>query len=235
MAAVSGSCNSPGCAFLVFACQPRQWRKPLTRASEAYRQLLTLARQKETQELRLGPQDQLANNCPRCFGPRIKSTRPGEPDFIVCCDGNFQHRRHKAASTPILGHIPPKPELFMEPAAVKAMAAKVTPTGRARERAPEGPGGMMVCKSVSDAFVTELLKRLAESFVVLLQDPCTKQHTAADNVRNKTSWPSCDDSGLVGLACRHDHLLQFVNVEGTGERYMPNRRHHRTGLPTSLN
>ncbi|KAH9824273.1 hypothetical protein DFH28DRAFT_879361 [Melampsora americana] len=40
---------------------------------------------------------QLAENCPRCFGPPIRSIIDGEPDLVVCLDGNFQHRRHLAA------------------------------------------------------------------------------------------------------------------------------------------
>lgn len=40
-------------------------------------------------------------------------TEPEEPDYIVCMDGNFQHRRHVAASVPIPGYFPETPELFM--------------------------------------------------------------------------------------------------------------------------
>lgn len=122
-------------SFVLFCSKPRQWRRSLTAASEAYCQLVTLVREEEFRGLRLGPRELLANNCPRCFGPKIKSTEPDEPDVIVCCDGNFQHRWHKAASCPIVGHTPKRPELFIDPAAVSAMAAKIStmPSGRQRE------------------------------------------------------------------------------------------------------
>lgn len=52
------------------------------------------------------------------------------------------------------------------------------------------------------------------------QDTCTQQHTAANDIRGKTHRGGCDDTGLVGMACRHDHLLAFANVEKSGEKYV---------------
>jgi hypothetical protein len=48
-------------------------------------------------ELALSPREKLAENCPRCFGPSVRSLIAGEPDLVVCLDGNFQHRRHLVA------------------------------------------------------------------------------------------------------------------------------------------
>lgn len=73
----------------------------------------------------MDPASQLAANCPRCFGPFVSQgpeAHEDEPHVIVCMDGNFQHRRHKAASVPIIGHEVVKPELFIHPEAVSAMA-----------------------------------------------------------------------------------------------------------------
>ncbi|KAH9807273.1 hypothetical protein DFH28DRAFT_876624, partial [Melampsora americana] len=44
------------------------------------------------------------------------------------------------------------------------------------------------------------------------------QHTAADDVRDKSHWSGNDDTGLLGMACRHDHVLQFVNIKQSGEK-----------------
>lgn len=105
--------------------QPRRWRKHLTSAIEAYRKILTLIREKEFNILQMDCAAQLASNCPRCFGPPVSlgpSAHPYEPDIIVCMDGNFQHRRHQAASVPITGRPLLKPELFINPSCVEAMA-----------------------------------------------------------------------------------------------------------------
>ncbi|KAH9808530.1 hypothetical protein DFH28DRAFT_909222, partial [Melampsora americana] len=44
------------------------------------------------------------------------------------------------------------------------------------------------------------------------------QHTAADDVRDKNHWGGNYDTGVVGLACRHDHVLKFVNIVQSGEK-----------------
>lgn len=43
-------------------------------------------------------------------------------------------------------------------------------------------------------------------------------HTAADDRRGPTTWRGCDDTGLLGMACRHDHALAFVNIVQSGEK-----------------
>lgn len=53
-------------------------------------------------------------------------TKEGEPDIVLCEDGNFQHKRHTTASVPIPGYEAPVPELFVPPKAVQEMAEEVT-------------------------------------------------------------------------------------------------------------
>ncbi|KAH9810997.1 hypothetical protein DFH28DRAFT_1085190 [Melampsora americana] len=53
----------------------------------------------QKKSLKLTSLQQLAANCPCCFGPWVEGKREAKPDFIVCMDGNFQHCRHKAASS----------------------------------------------------------------------------------------------------------------------------------------
>ncbi|KAH9807647.1 hypothetical protein DFH28DRAFT_1089161 [Melampsora americana] len=49
-------------------------------------------------------------------------------------------------------------------------------------------------------------------------DPCTVSHTAADDARGNQTWRGCDETGLFGMACRHDHVLKFINIVQSGER-----------------
>lgn len=72
--------------------------------------------------------DQLASNCPRCFGPPSGITTVGEPDIVVCLDGNFSHKRMATASVPIPGHNPEAPELFLDPTRIQKMAAELGQT-----------------------------------------------------------------------------------------------------------
>ncbi|KAH9809801.1 hypothetical protein DFH28DRAFT_1186335, partial [Melampsora americana] len=55
-----------------------------------------------------------------------------------------------------------------------------------------------------------------------IKTSCSDSHTAANDVRNSTSWDKCDDTGLFASACRHDMPLYFVNIYQSGERlYYP--------------
>ncbi|KAH9822492.1 hypothetical protein DFH28DRAFT_1049759 [Melampsora americana] len=49
-------------------------------------------------------------------------------------------------------------------------------------------------------------------------DPCTDQHTAANDIRGKKDWKGNDDTGLAGMACRHDQILRFINIVQSGEK-----------------
>ncbi|KAH9824279.1 hypothetical protein DFH28DRAFT_880053 [Melampsora americana] len=51
-------------------------------------------------------------------------------------------------------------------------------------------------------------------------DPCTSQHTAAADRRDASSWRACEETGLIGMACRHDHMLKLVNVIRCGEKWV---------------
>ncbi|EGG12645.1 uncharacterized protein MELLADRAFT_86843 [Melampsora larici-populina 98AG31] len=51
-----------------------------------------------------------------------------------------------------------------------------------------------------------------------LKTACSESHTAADDVRNSSSWEQCDDTGVFGSTCRHDVPLRFVNIYKSGEK-----------------
>ncbi|EGF97248.1 uncharacterized protein MELLADRAFT_86337 [Melampsora larici-populina 98AG31] len=46
---------------------------------------------------------------------------------------------------------------------------------------------------------------------------CADQHTAANDKRGNRHWGGCDETGLMGMACRHDHPLRFANIKQSGE------------------
>ena len=52
------------------------------------------------------------------------------------------------------------------------------------------------------------------------QDLCTTQHTAAADSRGAHTWRGRDETGLFAMACRHDHCLNFINVEKSGGRWV---------------
>ncbi|KAH9818347.1 hypothetical protein DFH28DRAFT_925835 [Melampsora americana] len=55
-----------------------------------------------------------------------------------------------------------------------------------------------------------------------IKTSCSDSHTAANDVRNSTSWDRCDDTGLFAGACRHDVPLHFVNIYKSSEKlYYP--------------
>ncbi|KNE87958.1 hypothetical protein PSTG_18648, partial [Puccinia striiformis f. sp. tritici PST-78] len=41
---------------------------------------------------------------------------------------------------------------------------------------------------------------------------------AADDKRNESTWKGCDDTGLMGLCCRHDAAIYMGNIFKSGEQ-----------------
>ncbi|KAH9809127.1 hypothetical protein DFH28DRAFT_906642 [Melampsora americana] len=176
----------------------REWRKNFSPAVDAFREMLRLEGELKIKALKLTQRQQLAANCPRCFGPRVKGKRDAEPDFIVCLDGNFQHRRHKFASAE-WREDPKLPSLFLPQDAIDKWDNKMNPSNPTQKKKRKGTTG----QNDDD---DELL------------DPCSVSHTAADDARGKQTWSGCDETGLFGMACRHDHVLKFINIVQSGER-----------------
>jgi hypothetical protein len=77
--------------------------------------------------------ESLAEICPKCYGPPVQGKRDDEPDYIVCMDGNFQHRRHLAASDEN-PEAHKTPHLFINPRKVQQMAQSM--------ESPMGPNQM---------------------------------------------------------------------------------------------
>ncbi|KAH9808173.1 hypothetical protein DFH28DRAFT_936433 [Melampsora americana] len=174
--------------------QPRDLRRCFSEAVDVYREMIRLEEEMSTRALKLSPLEELADNCPSCFGPKIPGIRATEPDLIICLDANFQQRRHLSASAAWRGDTGVVPSLFIPPAEVKMWKDRI-------ESVPNRRAG-----------------RAAEKVI----DPCSAQHTAANDTRGRQTWRGCDETGLMGMACRHDHLLKFINLVQSGERgYYP--------------
>ena len=77
----------------------------------------------QSDALELTPLEDLATNCPRCFGPRLPCYKENgldisnlnEPEFVVAFAGNFQHGRHQPASHELEEINVSYPSTFMEP------------------------------------------------------------------------------------------------------------------------
>ncbi|KAI7961430.1 hypothetical protein MJO28_001919 [Puccinia striiformis f. sp. tritici] len=171
---------------LNFSFCTREWRRTLSLAVDAFREMLRREKLITDKLLDLGPLDWLADICPPCYGPQVPGKAAGEPDIIVCMDANFQQRRHEAASVEIPGSLK-TPSLFVSPEEVLDMAT-----------------------SMDSALQSHTQGNLI--------DRCSEQHTAADDVRTGKTWKECDDTGLFGMACRHDQMLQMINIERSGEK-----------------
>ncbi|KAH9809035.1 hypothetical protein DFH28DRAFT_1086991 [Melampsora americana] len=151
---------------------------------DAYRHMLQKEKDLALCALSLTPLDQLAMNCPRCFVPLQPNEDPDECDYQFCADGNFQHRRHLAASPEFEEQEIETPPLFLGAGKLNEWKERVDKKG-----VDKGP-----------------------------VDPCTASHTAASDRRGVSTWKGCDETGLIGLVCRHDHVLKFVNVVQSGEK-----------------
>jgi hypothetical protein len=81
--------------------QTQEWRHTFSAVVDAYREMIRREQVVSEELLMMGSMDKLADICPNCYGPSVSGKLPHEPNYIVCMDGNFQHRRHLAASNEI--------------------------------------------------------------------------------------------------------------------------------------
>ncbi|KAA1065754.1 hypothetical protein PGT21_009265 [Puccinia graminis f. sp. tritici] len=125
-----------------YAFTPRQWRRTLSSAVDAFREMLRREELLSESLLSMNPIDKMADICPPCYGPQVPGTRADEPNYIVCMDGNFQHRRHEAASVEVPGMLK-TPSLFIKPDEVAQMELSMNPAlhnaieGDVRHQFPE--------------------------------------------------------------------------------------------------
>jgi hypothetical protein len=195
-------------------------------------------------ELYERPSAYLRSRCAACFGGAGVASSLGEmmlvranlarldntnksllprPDLIVCIDGNFQQKRNRdhdrreghegaegardppifSANTTLLSHE------FLKDWEAKVngiRSAGGTSTGKKRSRA-NASLDVEVDKCEDGLHVpNSALQQCGESFV------------AADENRAKASRTRFSDTGLMGLLCRHDHVLYIANMWTAGEK-----------------
>ncbi|KAH9821717.1 hypothetical protein DFH28DRAFT_882772, partial [Melampsora americana] len=99
------------------------WHRGLSSAIDAYGEMLVMAAEAMEKSLELNRRDKLAEICPPCFGPSVGPLPLGEPNHIVCLDGNFQHQRHLTSSIENGGLI--TPSLFLDIDGVEGFQTKM--------------------------------------------------------------------------------------------------------------
>ncbi|KAH9816601.1 hypothetical protein DFH28DRAFT_891206, partial [Melampsora americana] len=103
-------------------------------ASGKHLRILTISKEIFQHGLQLTKSDIWADKCSRCFGPAKNEVKGSEreADFIVCMDGNFQHRHNKLASkdTPEERHYP---AIFVRPSQIAEDQNPTNPKSRAND------------------------------------------------------------------------------------------------------
>lgn len=105
--------------------QPRKWRSGFSAAIDVYRRMIRLEEELRSAMLQLTPVEQLAENCPPCFGPSVPGKSEHEPDVIICLDGNFQHQRNLSASKESSSIAINYPPLFLHPTQLEIWKQKI--------------------------------------------------------------------------------------------------------------
>lgn len=193
-------------------CKAREWNRTLSSCVDAYRQMLIMTDEAASKALWLTDVEELALKCPQCFGPGVEPLPEGEPCHCVCIDGNFQHRRHLAASLELGGII--TPAMFIPPEEVEAMRDSLT-LPRLQSKKKNWGEAEVVSLPTHHPF-----HQLMLTWHLNTKDPCTARHTAADDVRGKNHWKGNDETGLEVLACRHDQCLKFISIIQSGEKWV---------------
>ncbi|KAH9815237.1 hypothetical protein DFH28DRAFT_1057795 [Melampsora americana] len=166
--------------------EPRLWQKPFSSAVDAYRHMLRMQDELAIKALKLSKLEELSSNCPQCFGPfaPIEDMKP-----------EFEEQKDEPHNIVCFDgnfqqcrHLAASKEyddieIWYPSLFLDAKYVDQWKPGAVRNTGVEEP-----------------------------LDPCSAQHTAADDRRNASTFKGSDKCGLFGMACRHDHLLGFVNI-----------------------
>ena len=154
---------------------------------------------------RTRPSAYLIRRCPACFGG-LEHDPSQAVDIQVCGDACFtQKRRRKGRVDPARSH----PQTVFVPAEtadqmgahvehLRPSKAKPAKQARVAEEEDGYEPGLKVPRSV------------------LIE--CEKSFKAADENREKASTKFFEDTGIMGLLCRHDRVLFLVNMRSAGEK-----------------
>jgi hypothetical protein len=153
------------------------------------------------------PSDYLISRCPACFGGLLHDPSQ-HVDIHVCLDACFtQKRRRKGARDPPRTH---PNTVFISESTADQMGAHVEQVRPPRARAASKQPRM---EEEDDNYEDANLK-VPRSVL----DECESSFKAADEKREKASTKFFDDTGIMGLLCRHDRVLWLVNMRSAGEK-----------------
>ncbi|KAJ7700448.1 hypothetical protein B0H17DRAFT_1128860 [Mycena rosella] len=143
------------------------------------------------------PTDYLIGRCPACFGGLVHD--PTQlVDVQVCVDACFtQKRRRRGARDPPRTH----------PNSVFVQEATADQMGRSAKKA------RTQAEEEDDKYEGASLK-VPRSFL----NECESSFKAADDKREKASTKFFDDTGIMGILCRHDRVLWLVNMRTAREK-----------------
>ncbi|KAJ7085196.1 hypothetical protein B0H15DRAFT_783307 [Mycena belliarum] len=154
---------------------------------------------------RTRPSDYLISRCPACFGA-LAHDPSQKVDVNVCIDACFtQKRRRKGARDPPRTH--PNTVFVPEPTA-DSMGAHVETTR------PSKPSASKKARTeeVVDGYDGNM--KVPRSTL----DDCGTSFQAANEKEAKASTKFFDDTGIMGILCRHDRVLWLVNMRTAGEK-----------------
>ncbi|KAJ6538683.1 hypothetical protein DFH09DRAFT_1323637 [Mycena vulgaris] len=153
------------------------------------------------------PSDYLISRCPACFGGLVHDPTQ-HVDVNVCADACFtQKRRWKGARDPPRTH---PNSVFVPETTADQMGAHVEEVRPPGARPPKKQARV---EEEEDTYEGANLK-VPRSVL----DECETSFKAADEKREKASTKFFDDTGIMGLSCRHDRVLWLVNMRSAGEK-----------------
>ncbi|KAJ7708183.1 hypothetical protein B0H17DRAFT_1191672 [Mycena rosella] len=154
------------------------------------------------------PTDYLIGRCPACFGGLVHDPMQ-LVDVQVCVDACFtQKRRRRGARDPPRTH---PNSVFVQEATADQMGVHVDEVRPARGRLAKK--ARTQAEEEDDKYEGASLK--VPRFVL---NECKSSFKAADDKREKASTKFFDDTGIMGILCRHDRVLWLVNMRTAGEK-----------------
>ncbi|KAJ7612604.1 hypothetical protein FB45DRAFT_981861 [Roridomyces roridus] len=155
---------------------------------------------------RTRPSDYLISRCPTCFGGLVHDPTAA-CDIHVCADACFTQKRRRGGPRD-----PPRTHpntVFVPEHTTDEMGAHVEDVrpvrGQTKKRARPS--------EEEDHYEHQDL-RVPRTVL----DDCRDSFIAADEKREKASTKFFEDTGVMGLLCRHDRVLWLVNMRSSSEK-----------------
>ncbi|KAJ6581299.1 hypothetical protein B0H19DRAFT_1251527 [Mycena capillaripes] len=158
--------------------------------------------------------DYLRARCPACFSGKWEN-----PTIILAAilsgDACFTHRQNKGngRKDPVHQH----PATVFVPDDVTRTMETYVDSVRPAEKPARQTRKLAVAEPVEDEEEDHFEDPKMPVPKSILDD-CQASFAAADEKRIKSSTQFFDNTGLMGINCRHDHLLFLVNMKTAGEK-----------------